>query len=203
VLHDFSNDPQIYCRNLTTDPLVSFMSRTFALRVVLSLVIPFAIGGWTVLLWGGLVRIFLVHHVTWSVNSICHTCGKREFETRDRSRNEWIIGLLAFGEGWHNNHHAFPRSAFHGLHWWQFDLSGYLIGLWSGLVWCRRCIGFRLSGGGATIRNSCIPKGSNVCRKAGSPVFLSPVPLSVKQEDFLRAAGVRVALTPIDIGALL
>ncbi|MGZ3618563.1 MAG: fatty acid desaturase, partial [Ktedonobacteraceae bacterium] len=59
--------------------------------------------------------------------SVCHTFGKREFETRDRSRNEWVVGLLGFGEGWHNNHHAFPRSAFHGLHWWQFDLSGYVI----------------------------------------------------------------------------
>src|SRR6266496_1580334 len=58
---------------------------------------------------------------------VCHTFGKREFETKDQSRNEWIVGLLAFGEGWHNNHHAFPRSAFHGLHWWQFDLSGYII----------------------------------------------------------------------------
>jgi stearoyl-CoA desaturase (delta-9 desaturase) len=127
ILHDFSNDPQIYCRSLTTDPLVCFMSRTFALWVLLSLLIPFAIGGWSGLLWGGLVRIFLVHHVTWSVNSICHTFGRRAFETRDRSRNEWVVGLLAFGEGWHNNHHAFPRSAFHGLRWWQFDLSGYLI----------------------------------------------------------------------------
>lgn len=129
VLRKFSNDPHIYCRSLTTDPIVRFMSRTFALWVVLSLVIPFAIGGWSGLLWGGLVRIFLVHHVTWSVNSICHTFGRRAFETRDRSRNEWIIGLLAFGEGWHNNHHAFPRSAFHGLHWWQLDLSGSLIWL--------------------------------------------------------------------------
>ena len=129
VLRKFSNDPNIYCRSLTTDPIVRFMSRTFALWVVLSLVIPFAIGGWSGLLWGGLVRIFLVHHVTWSVNSICHTFGRRAFETRDRSRNEWIIGLLAFGEGWHNNHHAFPRSAFHGLHWWQLDLSGSLIWL--------------------------------------------------------------------------
>ena len=86
-------------------------------------------GGWRAagLLWGGLVRIFLTHHVTWSVNSVCHTFGKRAFETNDRSRNEWIVGLLGFGEGWHNNHHAFPRSAFHGLRWWQFDLSGYLI----------------------------------------------------------------------------
>ena len=120
-------DPNVYCRNLVKDPIVVFISRTFVLWVVLSLVIPFAIGGWTGLLWGGLVRIFLTHHITWSVNSVCHTFGKREFETRDRSRNEWIVGLLGFGEGWHNNHHAFPRSAFHGLHWWQFDLSGYVI----------------------------------------------------------------------------
>jgi stearoyl-CoA desaturase (delta-9 desaturase) len=120
-------DPETYCRHLLKDPIVMFVSRTFLLWVALSLLIPFAIGGWSGLLWGGLVRIFLAHHVTWSVNSVCHTFGKREFETNDQSRNEWLIGLLAMGEGWHNNHHAFPRSAFHGLHWWQFDLSGYLI----------------------------------------------------------------------------
>ena len=120
-------DPNVYCRNLVKDPIVVFVSRTFLLWVALSLVIPFLIGGWTGLLWGGLVRIFLTHHVTWSVNSVCHTFGKREFETNDRSHNEWLVGLLGFGEGWHNNHHAFPRSAFHGLHWWQFDLSGYII----------------------------------------------------------------------------
>ena len=120
-------DPNVYCRNLVKDPMVVFMSSTFILWVILSLAIPFAIGGWTGLLWGGLVRIFFTHHITWSVNSVCHTFGKREFETRDRSRNEWVVGLLGFGEGWHNNHHAFPRSAFHGLHWWQFDLSGYVI----------------------------------------------------------------------------
>ncbi len=124
---DDTADPHVYCRNLVKDPLVVFVSRTFLLWALLSLLIPFAIGGWTGLLWGGLVRLFLTHHVTWSVNSVCHTFGKREFETNDRSCNEWMVGLLAFGEGWHNNHHAFPRSAFHGLHWWQFDLSGYLI----------------------------------------------------------------------------
>lgn len=120
-------DPNIYCRNLVNDRMVVFIGRTFLLWAILSVVIPFAIGGWSGLLWGGLVRIFLTHHVTWSVNSVCHTFGKREFETNDQSHNEWIVGLLGFGEGWHNNHHAFPRSAFHGLHWWQFDLSGYLI----------------------------------------------------------------------------
>ena len=120
-------DSNVYCRNLVRDPIVVFVSRTFIFWVILSLAIPFAIGGWTGLLWGGLVRIFFTHHITWSVNSVCHTFGKRELETRDQSRNEWIVGLLGLGEGWHNNHHAFPRSAFHGLHWWQFDLSGYVI----------------------------------------------------------------------------
>ncbi len=127
MFKDRMADPNFYCRNLVKDPMIVFISKTFFLWVVLSLLIPFALGGWTGLLWGGLVRIFLTHHVTWSVNSICHTFGKREFETKDQSRNEWLVGLLSFGEGWHNNHHAFPRSAFHGLHWWQFDLSGYVI----------------------------------------------------------------------------
>ncbi len=120
-------DAKVYCPHLLKDRVAVFVSRTFWLWVVLGFVIPFALGGWTGFLWGGLVRLFLVHHTTWSVNSICHMFGKREFETNDRSRNEWIVGLLAFGDGWHNNHHAFPRSAFHGLHWWQFDLSGYII----------------------------------------------------------------------------
>jgi len=120
-------DPQIYCRHLLKDPIVVFVNRTFLLWVALSLAIPFALGGWTGLLWGGLVRIFIGHHITFSVNSICHTFGKREFETNDSSRNEWIVGILGFGEGWHNNHHAFPRAAFYGIRWWQVDLGGYVI----------------------------------------------------------------------------
>jgi stearoyl-CoA desaturase (Delta-9 desaturase) len=128
-------DPRKYCRHLLQDRLVVFVSRTSLLWVVIALGVPFAVGGalggWagalTGLLWGGLVRQFLTHHVTWSVNSVCHTFGKRAFETKDASRNEWVVGLLGFGEGWHNNHHAFPRSAFHGLRWWQFDLAGYVI----------------------------------------------------------------------------
>ena len=120
-------DPKVYCRHLLRDPVVVFVDRTFLLWVALSLLIPFAIGGWTGLLWGGLVRIFYVHHVTWSVNSVCHTFGRRSFETSDRSRNQWTVGLLALGEGWHNNHHAFPRSAVHGLDRWQFDASAWLI----------------------------------------------------------------------------
>ena len=119
------------------DPLVMFVARTWYVWVLIGLIVPYALGGWTGLLWGGLVRIFLLNHVTWSVNSVCHTFGNKMFVTEDESRNNWAVGLLAMGEGWHNNHHAFPRSAFHGMRWYQFDLSSYII--WTmekvGLVW--------------------------------------------------------------------
>ena len=127
----------VYGKWLWEDKVVVFIDRTWLVWTSLGLIIPFAIGGWSGLLWGGLVRIFLVHHATWSVNSICHTFGARPFETRDASRNNWLIALVSAGEGWHNNHHAFPRSAFHGLRWYQIDPSGYVIRFlqWTGLVW--------------------------------------------------------------------
>lgn len=127
----------VYGTWLKRDPDVVWASRTWLLWAGLGLLIPFLIAGWSGLIWGGLVRVFLTHHVTWSVNSICHTFGGRDYQTRDASRNNFIVGLLAFGEGWHNNHHAFPRSAFHGLRWWQIDISAYVIrGLEAtGLVW--------------------------------------------------------------------
>jgi stearoyl-CoA desaturase (Delta-9 desaturase) len=130
-------EPAVYGSWLLKDPLVRFISKTFVIWTALGFVIPYLLGGWTGVLWGGLVRIFLLNHVTWSVNSVCHTFGTRMFETPDRSKNNWLVGLLAFGEGWHNNHHAFPRSAFHGLRWWQVDLSAGIIRLleWSGLAW--------------------------------------------------------------------
>ncbi len=130
-------DLDTYGAWLRKDRMVVFISRTFFVWAVLGFVLPYLLGGWTGVLWGGLVRVFLTHHVTWSVNSVCHTFGARPFDTGDMSRNQWLVGLLAFGEGWHNNHHAFPRSAFHGLRWWQFDLSAYVIRVLErvGLVW--------------------------------------------------------------------
>jgi stearoyl-CoA desaturase (delta-9 desaturase) len=105
--------------------------------VYVSLLVPTAAGflldGLTLgaalrgLVWGGLVRIFLVHHVTWSVNSICHFFGRRRFDIEDRSTNVAWLSLLSLGESWHHNHHAFPRSAYHGLRWWEVDPSGLLI----------------------------------------------------------------------------
>ena len=78
-------------------------------------------------IWGGLVRIFLVHHVTWSVNSICHFFGRRRFDIEDQSTNVAWLAVFSLGESWHHNHHAFPRSAYHGLRWWEIDLSGLFI----------------------------------------------------------------------------
>src|SRR5689334_24541383 len=96
-----------------------------------------ATGGLSAFLWGGALRVFFVHHATWSVNSVCHLWGKRPFETRDESRNNPLVALVGLGEGNHHNHHAFPRSAKHGLQPWQFDPTWWLI--WTmektGLAW--------------------------------------------------------------------
>ncbi len=126
-------DPAYFCAALRRDPIISFVDRTFFLWVALGLLIPFLIGGWQGLIWGGLVRVFFVHHVTWSVNSVCHTWGARPYATEDRSRNNWIVGLLAMGEGYHNNHHRWPRAAIHGMDRWQFDASAWLIQVLEGL----------------------------------------------------------------------
>jgi stearoyl-CoA desaturase (delta-9 desaturase) len=135
-----------YAPDLRANALVNTISRLFPLWILLGLLIPAAIGYAAAgtykgailgLLWGGLVRIFLVHHITWSVNSVCHIWGSQTYKSHDESRNNPIFGVLAFGEGWHNNHHAFPASARHGLAWWQFDSSYLVIKLMEkvGLVW--------------------------------------------------------------------
>jgi stearoyl-CoA desaturase (delta-9 desaturase) len=126
-----------YCKKLLEDRVVMFVDRTSVVWAVAGLVIPYAIAGWTGLLWGGLVRIAFTNHLTFAVNSICHMYGSRPYETRDASRNNVVVGLLGFGEGWHNNHHAFPSMASHGLGWRQPDISGLVIrGLAAtGLAW--------------------------------------------------------------------
>jgi len=125
-----------YVQDLRQDKVVLWMSRLFPAWVFLGLVLPAVLGGlltmsWTGVLlgfiWGGLARVFLVHHVTWSINSVCHIWGTKPFRSHDESRNNFIFGVLAFGEGWHNNHHAFPTSARHGLSWWQVDVSYMII----------------------------------------------------------------------------
>ena len=136
----------MYGKDLVEDRLLRTIDRLYLLWVALSLGIPFAIGyavGGTVeagiagLVWGGLVRIFALPARDLRVNSICHMFGKRHYRSRDESRNNWLIAVLVFGEGWHNNHHAFPSSARHGLRRWQVDVSWLVIrGLERiGLVW--------------------------------------------------------------------
>jgi stearoyl-CoA desaturase (Delta-9 desaturase) len=135
-----------YARDLLADPIVRFVDRTFPLWVLAGLAFPFALGialtgsiagGLTGLLWGGAVRVFFLHHATFSINSLCHFFGRRRFATGDESRNLLWLSLPTLGEAWHNNHHAFPTSARHGLRWWQLDPSAWLIaGLERcGLVW--------------------------------------------------------------------
>jgi stearoyl-CoA desaturase (delta-9 desaturase) len=133
-------DLQRYVPDLLADKDLQIINRLFPLWVMLGLAIPATIGGvitgtWlgvlTGFLWGGLVRIGLQHHVTWSVNSVCHIWGTQPHECHDHSRNNAIVGVLALGEGWHNNHHAFPSSARHGLAWWQLDATWIAIRLMS------------------------------------------------------------------------
>ena len=126
-----------YARDLYDDPKMRRIGRRFPLLVVVSLLVPtvagFVLHGFTVegairgYVWGGLVRIFLVHHVTWSVNSVCHFFGSRRFDIEDRSTNVGWLAILSLGESWHHNHHAFPRSARHGLRWYEFDPSSWII----------------------------------------------------------------------------
>ncbi|NOS99914.1 MAG: acyl-CoA desaturase [Phycisphaerales bacterium] len=138
-----------YVRDLQADRLLRVANGLFPVWVLIGLLIPAGIAGWitgtwfgTLLgfIWGGLVRIFLVHHVTFSVNSICHVWGRRPFRCPDQSRNNFLVGVLALGEGWHNNHHAFPTSARHGLRWWEIDFSYLFIRVlqWVGLAWSVR-----------------------------------------------------------------
>ncbi len=135
-----------YAPDLIADPVVSFVDRTFFLWAIGGLAAAFGLGvaiggtvmaGLTGLLWGGAVRMFFLHHVTYSINSICHFFGRRGYDTPDRSGNVSWLALPSLGESWHNNHHAFPTSAAHGLRWWQVDLSSWVIrGLEAvGLAW--------------------------------------------------------------------
>lgn len=126
----------VYGRDLYEDRLIRMVDRLYLLWVVVSLGLPFAVGwlvrgtvggGVEALMWGGLLRIFLFHHATFCVNSVCHLLGRRPYETRDRSRNNWVVALLTFGEGWHNNHHGFPRSARLGLTAAQVDPGWWLV----------------------------------------------------------------------------
>jgi stearoyl-CoA desaturase (delta-9 desaturase) len=126
----------LYARDLLRDSAMRRINRMYVVWVGLGLLIPSGLGLWLIggaegalrgLLWGGLVRVFIAYHATWALNSLTHVVGKRDFETPDHSHNIGWLALLTLGEGWHNNHHAFPYSAILGLKWWQLDLSATTI----------------------------------------------------------------------------
>jgi stearoyl-CoA desaturase (delta-9 desaturase) len=128
--------PDKYARDLYEDPGMRRIHRNFHWIVLSTFAIPFLLGfaltqslhgALTALLWGGLVRVSLLHHITWSINSVCHFFGRRRFATDDYSTNVFWLAIPSLGEAWHHNHHAFPRSAFHGLRPWEIDVSGLVI----------------------------------------------------------------------------
>jgi stearoyl-CoA desaturase (Delta-9 desaturase) len=145
-LHTDRGSRTRYAPDLLADPVVRWVDRTFVVWALGGLAAAFGLGwlfggtlhdGLTGLLWGGAVRILVLHHVTYSINSLCHFFGRRRFNTGDESRNLAWLAPLSLGEAWHNNHHAFPTSAEHGLRRSEFDPSGLVIrGLERvGLVW--------------------------------------------------------------------
>jgi stearoyl-CoA desaturase (Delta-9 desaturase) len=134
--HPTAKGAEKYAPDLLEDRGMRVIDRLFVPIVTLGLVIPFALGwgmtgellgGLTALVWAGLVRVFMVHHVTFSINSICHFFGRRRFTTDDESTNVFWLAIPSLGESWHHNHHAFPRSAVHGLRWWEVDIGGLVI----------------------------------------------------------------------------
>jgi stearoyl-CoA desaturase (delta-9 desaturase) len=135
-----------YAPDLLADPTIRWVNKWFFAWAVGGLVAAFVLG-WLIggslhtaltgLLWGGAVRMLVLHHVTNSINSLCHFFGRRQFDTKDESRNLLWLAIPSFGESWHNNHHAFPTSAEHGMRRWQIDTSAMVIRLLErlGLAW--------------------------------------------------------------------
>lgn len=145
-IHTERGHRERYASDLLADPVVAFVDRTFFVWAIGGLVASFGVGwaiggsvdtGLTGLLWGGAVRMLVLHHVTYSINSLCHFFGRRSYETTDHSRNLAWLAPLSLGEAWHNNHHAFPTSAFHGFGLRQLDISAIVIRVMerAGLCW--------------------------------------------------------------------
>ena len=116
---------QRYAPDLMKDPVHVWMNRLYFVPLIVSGIVLLAIGGWPMMFVGVFLRVTVGLHFTWLVNSATHMWGKRRFQTTDDSTNSWWVALLTFGEGWHNNHHAHPRAARHGLHWYEVDVNWY------------------------------------------------------------------------------
>ncbi len=146
MLNSEVTNAAVFAKDLLRDSAIAKVNQLYLTWVILGLAIPGVLGGvitgtwmgaWQGFLWGGLVRIFLAHHATWSINSISHLYGNRPFDTSGKSTNNIWLAVPTGGEAWHNNHHAFPNSAKFGLQWWQVDLGYWVIRILEvlGLAW--------------------------------------------------------------------
>ena len=144
MLHSRMTNTAKFARDLIRDPLLSRVNELYSVWVLLGLLLPAAIGGLAAgswggalsgFLWGGMVRMFLVHHFMWTSGSTAHMFGTRPYATEDMSKNNILLALPTLGEGWHNNHHAFPSSAQFGQRWWQMDPGGWAIRAFETLGW--------------------------------------------------------------------
>lgn len=124
-----------YIPDLQKDRGHRLISRFYLVPIALSAVILYLLGGWTMVVWGVAARVVLGWHTTWFVNSLSHLYGSQPHATGDDSTNNWFVAILTFGEGWHNNHHAFPTSARHGTEWYQFDMNWITIRIFQRLGW--------------------------------------------------------------------
>ncbi|MCY6492509.1 acyl-CoA desaturase [Leptolyngbya sp. GGD] len=131
MLRDVPAENEIpkFTKDIADDKFYQFLENYFALLQVALGVLLYAIGGWSFVTWGIFVRLVLVYHCTWLVNSATHKFGYRTYDSGDQSTNCWWVALLVYGEGWHNNHHAFQYSARHGLKWWEIDITWMTIRL--------------------------------------------------------------------------
>ncbi|XP_024356646.1 palmitoyl-monogalactosyldiacylglycerol delta-7 desaturase, chloroplastic [Physcomitrium patens] len=131
LLDDRRTQERVGARNnvgdMDKDPFYQFIQRTYPIHPIMMAVALYVMGGFPYLIWGMALRVVWVYHITWFVNSASHVWGSQKWNTGDLSRNNWWVALLAFGEGWHNNHHAFEYSARHGLEWWQLDPTWWII----------------------------------------------------------------------------
>jgi stearoyl-CoA desaturase (delta-9 desaturase) len=118
-----------YTKDIANDPVYLFFGKYFLPIQIVFAVLLYLAGGWPFVVWGTFVRLVVVYHCTWFVNSATHKFGYRTYESGDRSTNCWWVALVTYGEGWHNNHHAFPHSARHGMRWWEIDMTWMMVRL--------------------------------------------------------------------------
>ncbi|HEX8370012.1 MAG TPA: fatty acid desaturase [Pyrinomonadaceae bacterium] len=143
-----------YVPDLLKDRFHVLLARFYYVPLLASGAGLFLIGGWSMVLWGIFARVVFGWHSTWLVNSATHFWGERRFETKDDSTNNWLIALLTFGEGWHNNHHAQPGSARHGVAWYEFDMNWLTIRLFEKLGWAKEIRRFEMKNAAAELKRA-------------------------------------------------